>query len=401
MNRLNPLIRIQATVTLNSPFLVTLIKLIIQYMPVSNHNLRLCIFLAFMVSLLPSKAQVLKDTGTLNLIRQNIDLIYNFRFDSARMIHAQISSKYPEHPVIYLIRGMITYWENYPLLNTSAAKTSFTEDLYKCIKLSEKHETSGDYAEYLLADMCARGFLLQFYADNDQVMEVIPLASGTYKYLMRTFDYTDQSADLYYFTGVYNYYRDAYPKVYPVYKPLAMLFPKGDMMKGLKQLNMAASNSIALRAEATSLLSYIYIGFENNYSIALVHSMSLYDKYPENLQYYTLYLKNLLLEKQYNEAERIMSVLPDNSWNRYFSAQLTILKGIIQEKKYLNIESAVNYYNQGISELAFFGDYGHEYTAYGYFGLSRISEARGEKNTSQMYRRQALRLADFKKNDFD
>ena len=200
---------------------------------------------------------------------------------------------------------------------------------------------------------------------------------------------------------MYNYYIEAYPKAYPVYKPLTLLFPSGDIQKGLNQLNIAANQSVVLRAESFFLLTYIYVNFENDYLQAFKYSRSLHESYPENVHFFTVYLKNLLLLKRYDEADSLIESLPAESENRYFQAQLNIFRGILQEKKYLDNKAAQQYYNKGIGEISLFGDYGNEYAAYGYFGLSRISEANGEKHASQMYRKEALKLADFKKIDFD
>ena len=76
-------------------------------------------------------------------------------------------------------------------------------------------------------------------------------------------------------------------------------------------------------------------------------------------------------------------------------------KGILKEKKYHDNAVAEQFYNKGIRNLYLYGNYGNEYAAYGYFGLSRISEAKSEKQASKLYRKEALRLADFKKNNFD
>jgi len=344
-----------------------------------------------------AEAQILKDTSTLNKIKKDIDYIYNMQFTEARELYGGIAASYPGHPVVYLLRGMITYWENYPLLSTSVAKTSFEADLKKCIELSNNHNGNENEAEYLLANMSGRGFLLLFYSDNDLTMEVIPLLSGTYKSLMRSFDFTSQCSDLYYFTGVYNFYRDEYPKAYPVYKPVAMWFPSGDVKKGLYQLNVAAVSSVVLRAEATFLLAYIYTNFENNYDEALIYSRSLHEQYPHNPEYLAVYLKNLFLLKQYDEAEKTISSTTSVQGNKFLQAQMNIFRGMLQEKKYLDLKNARVLYNKGISDLSVYGDFGNEYTAYGYFGLSRITEAEGEKHTGQMYRKEALRLADFKK----
>jgi tetratricopeptide (TPR) repeat protein len=218
---------------------------------------------------------------------------------------------------------------------------------------------------------------------------------------MRSFNYTSACTDLYYFTGVYNYYRDAYPRIYPVYKPLAMLFPSGDEKTGLEQLNISAVNSIVLRAESLYLLVYIYTNFENDYRKSLGYAKTLYELYPNNTEFTASYLRNLLLLKNYDEAIRIIDSVREISAGRFFQAQISIFRGIIQEKRYHDNASASQYYNRGISEISHFGSYGNEYAAYGYFGLSRICEANGDKRESQMYHREAMKLADFEKVDFD
>lgn len=346
-------------------------------------------------------AQLLHDSANLKLVRKDIGYIYNLQFFEAHEVYEQVTTAYPDHPVVYLLRGMMTYWENFPLLNTSPAKDSFEEDLRQCIRLAESNSYPEHEAEYLLANLCARGFLLMFYADNDLVMEVIPLTTSTYKYVMRSFDFTSDCADLFYFTGMYNYYRDAYPRAYPVYKPLALLFPPGDLQRGIKELNIAANNSVVLAAESSYLLTYICMNFENDYSGAFTYVRKLHEQYPGNLQFFVLYLKNMLLLKQYDDAEVLIESLLTDTDNSYSQAQLSILKGIIKEKKYSDYAAASQLYNNGISAISLFGDYGNEYSAYAYFGLSRISDYDGEKHASQMYRRMALKLADFKKVNFD
>ena len=66
----------------------------------------------------------------------------------------------------------------------------------------------------------------------------------------------------------------------------------------------------------------------------------------------------------------------------------------------MNLKLAQEFYNQGIHEISFFGDYGNEYASYAYFGLSRISAANNEKEASRTYRRMAMKLTDFKKINF-
>jgi len=360
-------------------------------------------YIGFSLSLCsaPLTGQILQDTAVLDLVRKDIDCIYNLQFDDAREIYSEITRSYSGHPIVSLLKGMMIYWENYPLLPASPEHVTFEKELRQCIKLSETNKNPVYDAEYLLADLCARGLLLTFYSDNELVMEVIPLTISTYKYLRRSFDYCSVYSDFEYFTGVYNYYREAYPKAYPVYKSLAILFPPGDEVKGIMQIKSAALNSVALRAESYFLLSWIYLNFENKYPEGLYYCKTLHEKYPENLLYLAIYIKNLLLIKQYDDAEKLVLVLPEEPENKFFEAQLNIFKGILREKKYSDNTLAQQYYNNGIGEISPFGDYGNEYAAYAYYGLSRLSETNGEKHASKIYRREANKLGDFKKLNFD
>jgi tetratricopeptide (TPR) repeat protein len=331
-----------------------------------------------------------------------MDYLYNRQFDKAEMIFKELENLYPGHPVNYLYHSNIIYWKNYPLLPSSPSRKNFEEDLNNCMELASKKTYAEKYeAESLLANICSRGFLLLFYTDNDLSFNVIPLATGTYKYIMRSFGFVSSFSEFYYFTGVYNYYREEYPKIHPVYRPLASLFPPGDKERGLAEIARAAELSIFLKAEAYSLLSWIYTAFENNYSQSLFYSSKLTERYPENYMFRALHVKNLLLLKQYDQAEEYLKIPDNNSGNRYYDAQVLIFKGILQEKKYGNYALAKKFYEEGISSVSVIGDYGNEYCGYAYMGLSRICEYYGDRAGKKVYRKKASDMIDFKKVNFD
>ena len=360
-----------------------------------------CVLLLFCLSTAPINAQILKDTSTVNLIKKGVDAIYNFRFKDAGEVCSKINESYPGHPVVYLLKGMITYWQNFPLLTTSPARTFFEEDLHNCIDLCEKNNDPDYEAENVLANLCARGMLLSFYADNDLNLEVFPLATSTYKYIRRSFNFISVSSDFCYFAGVYDYYREAYPEAYPIYKPLAVLFPRGNKAKGIKELQKASINSIVLRAESLSFLAEVFLRFENDYQQATYYNKTLYELYPANTQFKEEYIKNLLLIKQYDEAERLILSSDSTLNNSFFMAQFTIFHGIIMEKKYHDNKQAQEFYMKGVREIGLFGKYGNEFAAWAYLGLSRISDANGDKHYKKLYRKLAGELADIRKINFD
>ena len=356
-------------------------------------RLILCIFASVLLGTNTLEAQLFQDSSTLTLIKKDIDCIYNMKFTESQEIYLKIKKTYPGHPVLFLLRGMQTYWKNYPLLDTTPAHVSFEADLRQCILISEKNKVPAYEAEYLLTNLCARGMLLEYYNDNNLTFQVIPLVTSTYRKVRHAFAFSGACVDLKYYTGVYNYYREAYPQAYPIYKPMVLLLPSGDMKAGLKELNHAATNGVVLRAESNYLLAGIYLNFEKKYQQAINYSRSLHRSYPDNELYLAMYLKNLLLLEQYDEAENLIKVSSQGAENKYFQAKLMIFKGVIQEKKYHDINLAKQYYHSGISKLSLFGGYGTEYTALASVGLSRINNKKSETGNGGQLRGKTNKLA--------
>lgn len=385
--------------------IISILKTLINPAKNQNYNLinkRLflpALFFALILSTIPVKSQILKDSSSIKLVKKGIDYVYNFQFNNAEKVSREIHRLYPDHPINNLFRGMITYWENYPLITTSRAREEFESELRKCIDICGRNKNKDMEAELLLVNLCARGFLLLFYTDNDLSFEVFPLARSTYQFIRRSFDFTSSYLDLYFFTGIYNYYREAYPEAHPIYKTLAFIFPKGSKEKGLADLQIVSKKSIILKAESYAFLTDIFLYFEYDFQRATTYSRNLHKLYPYNPHYLGAYIKNLLLIKQYDEAERIILSSEDLD-NQFFQAQLTIFKGIIQEKKYHDTEQAKEFYTYGIRHISPYREYGNEYASYAYFGLSRISERDGEISNKKNYRKLAEKLAVAKKMEF-
>jgi hypothetical protein len=344
------------------------------------------------------QAQILRDSASLKLVKEATGYVYNMQFDDAVSVCNKINDIYPDHPVVLLLKCMISYWQNFPLTATSPNRVSFEGYLHKCIEKCENYKPE-DEAEYILATQCARGLLLLFYADNDLNSKVFSLAKNSYRYMRRAFEFTQTFPDFYFFTGLYNYYREAYPEAHPFYRPLLILFPRGDRTKGLKELQTAFEKSIFMQSEASYFLSSNYKYFENNYQKASVFSKALYRRYPANMEYRSNCIEDLLLSRKYDEAEQLITSAKIK--NSYQLAELSVFRGILNEKKYHDMKTAEQEYLEGIKEVTPYGDYGTQYAAYAYFGLSRISALNDDRHNQRIYRKKALELTDFRKVNFD
>lgn len=361
-------------------------------------------FIPFLMALSCSlNGQIILDTSAVKLIRYGISNIYNCQFEKAEIVKDSIARVYPGHPVNNLYRGMLIYWKNFPLLPSSPARSTFESEMNRCIQLTDSN-TNRDpayEAEYLLMNLCARGLLITFYADNNISGEVISIVRQTYRPLMNSFNYTSHCPDLLYFTGLYNYYRDAYPKVHPVYKVVAFLFPHGNMNQGIVELERCSEESMALQAESLFILSWIRMHFENDYLKAFPLCERLIAKYPDNILYSSMYIKSLLALKKYNEAEDYIRRTGNEINNPFYGSVLNIFNGLIREKKYHDYPLARQLYHTGIGALSAYEPYGNGFAAFAYFGLSRIADIENDKQSRRYYHRKGMDLTDFKALTFD
>jgi hypothetical protein len=248
------------------------------------------IIFLFCLNINENNAQILRDTSSFKIIEKCIDDIYNFRFSEAKDKCTRLNLKYPGHSVIWLLNGMIIYWEHYPVLPKSSYEKDYIDDMRNAIRLSERKEYNEDEAEHLLINLCARGMLLQFYSDIDNTSEIFPLAKSTYPHIRKAFKYTSAYSDFNFFTGLYNYYREAYPEAYPIYKAFAFLFPRGNKAEGIREMQFASQYSLLLKAESYSFLSWISTSFEHDFQLAANYSSRLYELYPENSLYLMEYI---------------------------------------------------------------------------------------------------------------
>lgn len=352
-----------------------------------------------LIAVLPSEGQILDNPDASSTVKKCIDYTYNMEFIQARESLHSIEIAYPGHPVPLLLKGLIVYWENFPVVASSGARNDFESALKKCIELCEEQGKPRS-PEYLLTDLCARGFLLLFYSENDLSSKVIPLASSTYRHIRRAFSYRESYSDFLFFTGLYNYYRVVYPETYPVYKPLAMLFPAGSREEGLSDLSKASREGIMLRAETILFLSGIYMSFESDFRKAAEYSATLNTAYPRNFIYACQRIKSLLIDRSYIEAGSFISGVEKMSRNHLFTGYIMIYKGILTEKYYRNPEEAGRLYREGIKLISEYGSYANEHRAYALFGLSRIEKLYGGPDEHK-FRKEALDMADFKNINFD
>jgi hypothetical protein len=348
-----------------------------------------------------SQHSVLNDKQAIYKIESAIDSIYNFHFDHTDTIYNELKEKYPNHPLPSLFNAIRIYWQYFPVTPSDSLSQSYIkyniEAIQKAEALLEKDKNN---AEAIFFNLMSRLLLMQYFADNHQSSKVAPHIRTTYKMTKKGFDRSNQIQDFLFSTGLYNYYREAYPEKHPVYKPFAYFFPEGNKKLGIKQLEKNWHNGIFLDAESLSFLVYISLNFEGNFSKSSRYTKELHKAYPNNPLYLSYRIRTLLLLHKYKKAHTLIDQLGTNSSNEFFQVMVYIYKGIYAEKKDKNYDTAEKFYLEAISLSEKYKPFINSRISYAYFGLARIWETKNNQK-SIAYRNQAEELSSYPHINFD
>lgn len=343
------------------------------------------------------------DKAYIDTIKAGIQANYNFEFEKAEAIRDLVLAKYPDHPAGLMFDALILYWKYYPLLSDSEEGKRFESVLLKTIDASELEvHKMPDHQLTRFFAMMPRLMLLQFYSDNGLAFRGVPHLTSVYRSVTNGFTFKQTTPEFNFTTGLYNYYREAYPESNPFFKPIVYFFPDGNKEEGLSELYQCWQLSDFIGPEAMLFLSYIYINFETNYGNGVKYALELTQRYPKNPLFAEYYIQLLLLNKQYAKAEKVVdSIKEDKTLSVYFKVTVSVYEAIINEQKQNNLTLSENKYHSAISSIKSYGNYSKRYLAYAYFGLSRIYQRKGLISQSDKYKSLAKSTAQYPHVSFD
>lgn len=351
-------------------------------------------------SLVNATAQVrlLPSHPLLSEIEPAVRLIYNYRFDTALVLISHIEQQVPDHPVVPLLKALWQYHNNFPLITGTDETDQYIALCSEAVNRCQVYlDRNPDDLEGVSFDMLARAMINLVYVDNGETMKVALGASALYRQVAKGFHLMDQFSEFYFTTGLYNYYREAYPEAHPVYKPVASLFPKGSKKTGLEQLKYAASHCIFLRAEALFYLSLIYLNYEDQPQLAAMLTSRLRALYPDNTYYLGVHIESLFINGHFEEADSLIAKLSQaGRKNNFHRMKYLILRGIYEDRVLHRPESAKKYLEAGIRLTGQFNRYDESVRTMAYFALSRVYRQTGEQSMAQKYYRLGKQYAVYK-----
>ncbi len=333
--------------------------------------------------------RLLTNERILDVLYKGLTSMYGYDFGPAHLALDEVKKEYPGHPVSPFFEGLITYWENYPLIPGQAEAEKFTGLMETCISEADSMlDRDENDIEGVFFDLFGRAFYVMFWSDNGKPGKVFPFLNQMYKETLKGFEFKDIFNEFYFTCGLYNYYIEVYPQIHPVYKPVAMFFRKGNRKQGIEQLKYCAEHSVFLRVEARLFLSIIYLNYEDDFRTAQEFAASLYREFPGNPYYTGNYLEILLYNRKYFFAPVLLDHLA-GFHDPYAELQAHLYQGYYLEKAKNQKEEAAAEFRKALELGKKYGPFANHFNAIAWMGLGRYYKSLGDRSEASSYFRKA------------
>ena len=186
---------------------------------------------ACIINAVPSHAQglLLEDKAALDSVKVSVQHLYNFQFDRSVKSLAKFKTKYSNHPGFLLLSCIRNYWKSFPIGGKSKEYEAYKKDLNQVVMLSEammkKYPKSPEPGYYF---MTANLMLARHHSEDGEYITAVNETRKAYPLIKKGFALKTSFPDFYFTTGLYNYYRVAFPENHPIYSPFTVFFPDGN-----------------------------------------------------------------------------------------------------------------------------------------------------------------------------
>ncbi|HRP01082.1 MAG TPA: tetratricopeptide repeat protein [Candidatus Kapabacteria bacterium] len=241
-----------------------------------------------------------------SLVKVGSDYIYDVQFDKAEQTFNELIKRYPSHPAGYFLDAMVAWWKITLFRNTNYYDKSFEDKIQRVIDICDDLlDKNPKDINALFFKAGAKGYRGRYYAQKQEWVSAASDGSSAYSLMIDCQKMAPGNHDIMLGIGLYNYFSQAIPEMYPITKPLLAFLPKGDKQLGLYQLRAASRMARYAAVEARVILLQIYYSFEKDNDLAESSAEELFTKYPNNA-YFHRYLARILVRKgKYDEFEQM------------------------------------------------------------------------------------------------
>ncbi|MEQ8239893.1 MAG: tetratricopeptide repeat protein [Cyclobacteriaceae bacterium] len=360
---------------------------------IARHTVLLIIAIFFSQSV---HGQLFKNAENVRLVTRSVNFIYSMQSDSALYYAERVEEKIPQHPVVPMLRAVNLMWQTLPYVTVDTTFEKFKKHLYEVVEKAIAIDGGKQKnTEAIFFEMAARGLLSEYYADTDNYMKAVNEASKAYGLLKKAFDMTEEISDFLFAVGIYNYFREAYPEKYPVYKSFVWVFRNGDKSKGIQQLKLASEKALIVNIEATMYLAYLYLRYEYKPALAQDYLRKLVIQFPKNSYIRTKYLESVAIDpRAFSQAKPHDFQMIASDGRLYYSVAAFAFEGLYHEWTQEDYQKAEELYKRALSIGSSLKDRGEYLKSLCYLGLGRIHQSKGDLAMAKYYLGQAKATAE-------
>jgi tetratricopeptide (TPR) repeat protein len=243
----------------------------------------LLLFLAISVPAAAQTGSILADPWFQDQARTGLRYLYDMDFGAADGVFAEITARYPDHPVGPYLQALLPWWaiqiEPDDPSQDDVVFDAMEDVLDACDRRLKKNPGDLDALFFESGAHALRGRL---HADRRNWFRAARDGQQALAALQEVRRRDPDNDDLYFGIGLFDYLAEEVPRQHRILRPFARLFPKGDKDRGITELERAMRNGQFVSAEAAYALLQIHYIFEKDYQASLRYTLWLRARYPEN-----------------------------------------------------------------------------------------------------------------------
>ena len=215
--------------------------------------------------------------------RRGLDLLYDMKFAEAEHVFAQITRRYPDHPVGPFLEALSTWWQILLDLTDTSHDEAFYDAMDEVIdRADEMLDENPDSQDAAFFKGAALGFRGRLRSNRSQWLRSAYDAKRAMDHVFDLAEANPRSADFAFGKGIYDYYAALLPERYPIAKPFMRLFPDGSKERGLSALRRTAEDGWFIQTEANYFLLQINYRYEQDFARSLERVQWLREEHPNN-----------------------------------------------------------------------------------------------------------------------
>ena len=368
----------------------------------SRRPLVLCLLLAICTAaaapaFAASAPSILDDPTFRTDVQAGLDHLYSMDFAAAEAAFAKVENRFPGHPAGPFLRALVPWWSLLLDPENSSLDAGVNGAMEEVLKRSRARlRRNPDDLDGLFFETGALAFRARVATYRSRWYRAAQDGRRSLKNLRRLHRRDPHNPDLLFGLGLFDYLADVVPRRYKFLRPVAALFPKGDRVRGLGELEKAASTGHFVQTEARFALYQIYDRFEKNRGQAAANLQWLRGRYPDNALFHVAEGRHYSVQARWAEASLILQEVasrqvegrPGYTGSVAQEALYWLARGEMATRSY---ESALQYLDR-LEFLAAERTYDRYYQAVGRLRRGMAYDALGRRAEAERCYREVLRM---------